>query len=262
MYGSSSSDVGSIVGTGVEMRRPAAASVVCVGFVKTSQLPPSSYLSTFFDLMMFRLLTAAASTASVSLPVRCSIPATILPTNALRLLSDATSAGSASINDNDTIKVGTVKNFGINGGFGFIIPDGVGKHAHDAKDLIFIHRNDIKAAEPKPGEARYFPTLKKGQRVQYKVGPAPDGAVAGRAYDLTQEGGEYIPHFHNGYLENYTKKQKAIFGDEVYEIFTTSKDQKELEMKIVAAFDRAKGNIERQTAKVTAAGGGDAKGEE
>lgn len=40
------------------------------------------------------------------------------------------------------------------------------------------------------------------------------------------------------------------FGDEVYDIFCTSKDQKELEMKIVAAFDRVKGNIERQRAKV------------
>ena len=44
------------------------------------------------------------------------------------------------------------------------------------------------------------------------------------------------------------------FGDEVYDIFTTSKDQKELEMKIVAAFDRVKGNIEKQSAKVAAAG--------
>ena len=36
----------------------------------------------------------------------------------------------------------------------------------------------------------------------------------------------------------------------MYDIFSTSKDQKELEMKIVAAFDRVKGNIERQRAKV------------
>ena len=45
------------------------------------------------------------------------------------------------------------------------------------------------------------------------------------------------------------------FGDEVFDIFSTSKDQKELEMRIVAAFDRVKENIERQKAKVVAAGG-------
>ena len=50
------------------------------------------------------------------------------------------------------------------------------------------------------------------------------------------------------------KKICVQFGDEVYDIFTTSKDQKELEMKIVAAFDRVRGNIEKQSAKVAAAG--------
>ncbi len=41
----------------------------------------------------------------------------------------------------------------------------------------------------------------------------------------------------------------------MFDIFSTSKDQKELEMRIVAAFDRVKENIERQKAKVVAAGG-------
>jgi hypothetical protein len=40
----------------------------------------------------------------------------------------------------------------------------------------------------------------------------------------------------------------------VFDIFTTSKDQKELETKIVAAFDRVKENIERQREKVASAG--------
>jgi hypothetical protein len=52
------------------------------------------------------------------------------------------------------------------------------------------------------------------------------------------------------------------FGDEVFEIFTTSNDQKELEMRIVAAFDRVKENIERQKTKVAAAGGVSAVDEE
>ena len=41
------------------------------------------------------------------------------------------------------------------------------------------------------------------------------------------------------------------FGDTVYDIFSTSQDQKELELNIVAAYDKVKEDIDRQTAKVT-----------
>jgi len=37
----------------------------------------------------------------------------------------------------------------------------------------------------------------------------------------------------------------------VYDIFSTSQDQKELELNIVAAYDKVKEDIDRQTAKVT-----------
>ncbi|KAL3816356.1 hypothetical protein ACHAXA_000434 [Cyclostephanos tholiformis] len=98
-------------------------------------------------------------------------------------------------------------------------------------------------------------SLRRGQRVQFKVGPPDKGGITKKAYDLTYEGGGLIPPFQKDYLENYIKNQKAKFGDEVFDIFTTSKDQKELEMKIVAAFDRVKENIDRQREKVAAAGG-------
>jgi cold shock CspA family protein len=54
-----------------------------------------------------------------------------------------------------------VKHFGLKGGFGFIIPDGISRRDHAAKDLIFVHRNDIKTSAPsgdgKDGEPRYYP---------------------------------------------------------------------------------------------------------
>ena len=37
----------------------------------------------------------------------------------------------------------------------------------------------------------------------------------------------------------------------MYDIFSTSQDQKELELNIVAAYDKVKEDIDRQTAKVT-----------
>jgi len=79
---------------------------------------------------------------------------------AARRLSSVVDSASSSSNDHDddTIMLGTVKNFGLKGGFGFIIPDGVDKRTHHAKDLIFIHRNDIAVApETKTGGTRYYP---------------------------------------------------------------------------------------------------------
>jgi hypothetical protein len=67
---------------------------------------------------------------------------------------------------------------------------------------------------------------------------------------VTTEDGKQLPPFLPGYLTNYIRTQKARFGDEVFDIFSTSKDQNELETKIVAAYDRVRENIERQQAKV------------
>ena len=83
------------------------------------------------------LVTASRSSAPVlrtshtNAPTSVSAAATRLVT--ARYFSDTS----------DDIKVGTVKNFGYTGGFGFIIPDGVDPFNHADEDVIFIHRNDI-----------------------------------------------------------------------------------------------------------------------
>jgi len=106
---------------------------------------------------LFSHATTSASVVSVSTAVSVLRCTTIL---AARRLSSVVDSASSSSNDHDddTIKLGTVKNFGLKGGFGFIIPDGVDKRTHHAKDLIFIHRNDITVApETMTGGARYYP---------------------------------------------------------------------------------------------------------
>ena len=110
---------------------------------------------------LFSHATTSASAVSASAAASSSGPASLRCTTILaarRLLSSVASS-SNDHDDDDSIKVGTVKNFGLKGGFGFIIPDGVDKRTHHAKDLIFIHRNDIlvNASETKTGETRYYP---------------------------------------------------------------------------------------------------------
>ena len=51
----------------------------------------------------------------------------------------------------------------------------------------------------------------------------------------------------NTLLAGYNTTQ---FGDEVYDIFSTSRDQKELEIKIVAAYDKVKNDIDSQRIKI------------
>lgn len=110
---------------------------------------------------LFTHATTLATVVSVSTAASVPGPASLRYTTILasRRLSSADSASSSSNDhDDDDIKVGTVKNFGIKGGFGFIIPDGVDKRTHHARDLIFIHRNDIiDASETKTGETRNYP---------------------------------------------------------------------------------------------------------
>ncbi len=117
----------------------------------------------------------------------------------------------------DEIKTGTIKYFSYKTQFGFILPDGVDKKTHDDKDLIFIHRNDIKAQQNANGE-KFYPGLKRNQRVAFKVAPPQEGTECAKAYDLTMADGELVPPFQTGYLERYTKTQKAQFGDKVFEI--------------------------------------------
>ncbi|KAL7450806.1 hypothetical protein ACHAWC_002659, partial [Mediolabrus comicus] len=102
---------------------------------------------------------------------------------------------------------------------------------------------------------KFYPGLRKNERVAFKVGPPEkEGAKCGKAYDLTLENGDLVPAFQPGYLERFTKTQKAQFGDQVFAIMSTCTDQQDMETQIVAAFDKVKENIERQRAKMERAG--------
>jgi cold shock CspA family protein len=117
---------------------------------------------------MNRFLTAAAKTGAPALGIRHAVPSSSSSAASAstmrcavasrRLFSDSSAPPSSVGGPGDSeIKFGTVKNFGLKGGFGFIIPDGVHKTGHAAKDLVFIHRADIMLKESKDGEAKYYP---------------------------------------------------------------------------------------------------------
>ena len=123
---------------------------------------------------MNRFLTAAAKTGAPALRIRHAVPSSSSSSApsasasaaatmrcavaSRRLFSDSSASPSSGAGPGDSeIKFGTVKNFGLKGGFGFIIPDGVHKTGHAAKDLVFIHRADIMLKESKDGEAKYYP---------------------------------------------------------------------------------------------------------
>ncbi len=97
---------------------------------------------------------------------------------------------------------------------------------------------------------KYLPLLKIGQSVQFKVAPPDDGKKLSKAYDLTLEGGEKVAPFSSKYIERFERTQKAKFGDEVFDIMSTSSDQHEMESKIVAAFERVRERIESKKSYV------------
>ncbi|KAL9190382.1 hypothetical protein ACHAXT_007593 [Thalassiosira profunda] len=147
---------------------------------------------------------------------------------------------------------GEVLSFDARNKFGFIVPDGVDKTDHENKDLFFVHRNDIKAVKSDGDrESAFFPKLRRGQRVEFRAGPPNEGTEAGKAYDVTLEGGKLVAPFEQGDLKRYIRSQKSRFGDRVFEIYSTTQDQKELERKIVEAYDMARERIEQQTATMT-----------
>ena len=59
-----------------------------------------------------------------------------------------------------------------------------------------------------------------------------------------------VPPFRPKHMEKYAKTKKLVLGHEAFDIFGTAKDQTELETKLVAAYDKARDEIERQAAKV------------
>ena len=102
-----------------------------------------------------------------------------------------------SSGDEGEVKIGTIKYFSYKTNFGFILPDGVDKHTHDDKDLVFIHRNDIKVQSNLEGE-KFYPGLKRNQRVAFKVSPPDENTKCSKAYDLTMENGQLVPAFQKG----------------------------------------------------------------
>ena len=189
--------------------------------------------------MMRRLAAAVARTPSLeSRGVGRLCPASTLTA---RGFSDSADAGET--------KTGTVKVFQNQKAFGFIVPDGVDRINHTNDEIFFFHRADIKRADTGDGE-QYYPTLMRGQRVEFTEDSPDEGKESPRARNITLEGGKIVPPFHDGYLENYTRVQKARFGDEVFEIMSTSTNQEEMESRIVEAFDGVKERIERQEGRV------------
>lgn len=124
-------------------------------------------------MTMNRLLITASKSATSSLRRGTSSTSAAVRFDTARHFSD-----SAATDDDTERKVGTVKTFQLKTQFGFIVPDGVDMLNHENKDLLFVHRTDIRT-ENLEGE-NFFPALKRGQRVQFSVGPPDEGKESGR----------------------------------------------------------------------------------
>ena len=138
---------------------------------------------------MNRLLVAAASRAAA--PSRSCISGTpssshfatrrcILATT--RNFSDTDTNTSLDNSDNDDIKTGVVKHFNTKEAYGFIIPSWIDESKLQENDKIFIHRNDIRMAKLADGSSNniYYPNLRRGDKVQFKLGPPDEGKKNGK----------------------------------------------------------------------------------
>jgi cold shock CspA family protein len=126
-------------------------------------------------MTMNRLLISASKSATSSLHRGTSSTSAAVRFVTARHFSDS---AAAATDDDTERKVGTVKTFQLKSQFGFIVPDGVDMLNHENKDLLFVHRTDIRT-ENFDGET-FFPALKRGQRVQFNVGPPDEGKESGR----------------------------------------------------------------------------------
>lgn len=70
------------------------------------------------------------------------------------------------------------------------------------------------------------------------------------AFDLTYEDGKLVPPFTPQYLKGYMTKEKNQFGDELYEIFNSTENEKDMEVKVVQAYQKVKSRIEGKQAEV------------
>ena len=138
---------------------------------------------------MNRLLITAASRAAA--PSRSCIISTSSSSSfatsrcvfATRHFSDTDTSTSPDNTDNDDIKTGVVKHFNTKEAYGFIIPSWIDESNLQENDKIFIHRNDIRRVQLEDGSnisGIYYPNLRRGDKVQFKLGPPDEGKKNGK----------------------------------------------------------------------------------
>ena len=140
---------------------------------------------------MNRLLITATSRAAAP-PRSCisSNPASLsFATNrcvfATRHFSDSTTDTDTSTSPDNTaddeIKTGVVKHFNTKEAYGFIIPSWIDESKLQENDKIFIHRNDIRRVQiDGSSSSLYYPNLRRGDKVQFKLGPPDEGKKNGK----------------------------------------------------------------------------------
>jgi len=101
---------------------------------------------------------------------------------ATRRFSDSTTNTTDTSLDNDDIKTGVVKHFNTKEAYGFIIPSWIDESKLQENDKIFIHRNDIRRVQLEDGSSNniYYPNLRRGDKVQFKLGPPDEGKKNGK----------------------------------------------------------------------------------
>ena len=125
-----------------------------------------------------------------------------------RHFSDTTDTSTSTIDtDDDDIKTGVVKHFNTKEAYGFIIPSWIDESKLTENDKIFIHRNDIRRVELADGSSSrglYYPNLRRGDKVQFKLGPPDEGKKMGKGncLDYILQIKVYVCTFHCRYLAN------------------------------------------------------------
>ena len=142
------------------------------------------------DCNMNRLLVIAASRAAAPYSRSCIIStsssssfATSRCVFATRHFSDTDTSTSPDNTDDDDIKTGVVKHFNTKEAYGFIIPSWIDESNLQENDKIFIHRNDIRRVQLEDGSNSsgiYYPNLRRGDKVQFKLGPPDEGKKNGK----------------------------------------------------------------------------------
>lgn len=147
--------------------------------------PPSKDCN--IDINMNRLLITAASRAAAPSRSCCisntsssSYFATSRCVFATRNFSD-TDTSTSTVDTDDDIKTGVVKHFNTKEAYGFIIPSWIDESKLQENDKIFIHRNDIRRVQLDGSSNNiYYPNLRRGDKVQFKLGPPDEGKKNGK----------------------------------------------------------------------------------